>query len=46
MTYFKRIIRKLNEYFKDTKEIKYKKLKASILKNTISRNISKNVIGY
>lgn len=46
MTYFKRIIRKLNEYFKDTKGIKYKKLKASILKNTTSRNISKNVIGY
>jgi len=42
----KRITTKLDKYIEDKKERKYKKVKASILKNITSNNISKKIKNY
>ena len=41
--YLKRITRKLNKYIEDKNGRKYKKLKANILKNVNSNNVSKSL---
>ena len=45
MIYLKRIIKNFDKYIKDKKR-NYKKLKASVLENATSSNISKNVKSY
>ena len=46
MIYLKWVIRKLNKYIKDKNRKNYKKLEASILKNSTLSSVSKNTRSY
>ena len=46
MICLKKVSKKFDKYIKDKKGRKYKKLKASVLKNTIWSSVLKNVRSY